>query len=62
MVGRDYPPFDTQSLVQKLRIRAEIRKNAVGRRSVQNGESDRLASLLEEAANRIEELESNASE
>jgi hypothetical protein len=54
-----YPPFEEQTLVQKLRIRAEIRRNAVGRMSVQNNEPDRLVALLEEAAARIEELESN---
>jgi len=47
-----------QSLIERLRIRANIRRNAKNRKSVQNGENDRLSDLLEEAANRIELLES----
>jgi len=47
-----------QSLIERLRIRANIRRNAKSRKSVQNGENDRLSDLLEEAANRIELLES----
>jgi hypothetical protein len=46
-----------QTLVERLRIRASIRRNIPTRKSVQNGEPDRLADLLEEAANKIEELE-----
>ena len=47
-----------QSLIERLRIRANIRRNAKNRKSVQNGERDRLSDLLEEAASRIELLES----
>ena len=47
-----------QSLIERLRIRANIRRNAKNRKSVQNGENDRISDLLEEAANRIELLES----
>ena len=46
-------------LVYRLRKRAEIRRNIPSRKSVQNNEPDRIADLLEEAANRIEELEKN---
>ena len=46
-----------QSLIERLRIRANIRRNAKNRKSVQNGENDRISDLLEEAANRIELLE-----
>jgi hypothetical protein len=46
-----------QSLIERLRIRAQIRRQIPGRKSVQNNEPDRIANLLEEAANRIEELE-----
>jgi hypothetical protein len=46
-----------ESLVYRLRKRAEIRRQIPGRKSVQEGKRDRIADLLEEAANRIEELE-----
>jgi hypothetical protein len=46
-----------QALVERLRIRASIRRNIPTRKSVQNGEPDRLSDLLEEAADKIEELE-----
>lgn len=49
--------MNNENLTQKLRIRAYIRKNAIDRKSVQEGKEDRLALLLEEAADRIEELE-----
>ncbi len=47
-----------QSLIDRLRIRANIRRNAKDRKSVQTGERDRISDLLEEAAARIELLES----
>ena len=46
-----------ESLVERLRKRAEIRRQISTRKSVQNGEPDRIANLLDEAADRIEELE-----
>jgi hypothetical protein len=46
-----------ESLVYRLRKRAEIRRQIKTRKSVQNNEPDRIADLLEEAANKIEELE-----
>lgn len=51
------PPLEAQSLPQRLRIRAAIRRQARGRKSVQEGAADRLSDLLEEAAARIETLE-----
>lgn len=48
-------------LVERLRKRAEIRRQIPGRKSVQEGKPDRIADLLEEAANRIEILEANMS-
>ena len=45
-----------QSLVFRLRKRAEIRRQIQGRKSVQEGKPDRIADLLEEAANEIERL------
>ena len=46
-----------ESLVYRLRKRAEIRRQIQDRKSVQEGLPDRIADLLEEAASRIEELE-----
>lgn len=50
-------PISEQSLVFRLRKRAEIRRNIKDRKSVQEGAPDRIADLLEEAAARIEQLE-----
>jgi hypothetical protein len=50
-------PVSEQSLVYRLRKRAEIRRQIKDRKSVQNGEHDRLADLLEEAADEIERLQ-----
>ena len=44
-------------LVYRLRKRAEIRRQIPTRKSVQEGEPDHIADLLEEAANRIEQQE-----
>jgi hypothetical protein len=49
-------PVGEQSLVYRLRKRAEIRRQIPGRRSVEEGARDRIADLLEEAANEIERL------
>ena len=46
-----------EGLVYRLKKRAEIRRNIITRKSVQEGQPDRIADLLEEAATRIEELE-----
>jgi len=48
--------MNDQDIVYRLRKRAEIRRNIPSRKSVQNNEPDRLADLLEEAANEIENL------
>ena len=50
-----------EGLVFRLRKRAEIRRQISTRKSVQEGKPDRIADLLEEAANRIEELENETS-
>jgi uncharacterized protein YcaQ len=50
-------PVSEQSLVYRLRKRAEIRRQIPTRKSVEEGKSDRIADLLEEAANEIESLE-----
>ena len=48
-----------EDLIDRLRIRAHIRRNAVDRKSVEEGKEDRLSSLLEEAADEIEYLRKN---
>lgn len=45
-----------QTLIYRLRKRAEIRRQISTRKSVQEGQPDRISDLLEEAANEIEEL------
>ncbi len=47
---------DMEDLVYRLRKRAEIRRQIPTRRSVQEGKTDRLADLLDEAAAEIERL------
>jgi hypothetical protein len=49
-------PPEQQSLVFRLRRRAEIRRQISTRKSVQEGAPDRLADLLDEAADEIEKL------
>jgi len=44
-------------LIDRLRKRAEIRRQIVTRKSVQEGKADRIADLLEEAACEIEKLQ-----
>ena len=45
---------EMDDLVYRLRKRAEIRRQIPNRKSVQEGQPDRIADLLEEAADRIE--------
>ncbi len=47
-----------ESLIYRLRKRAEIRRGIDSRKSVQEGKADRIADLLEEAADEICNLES----
>ena len=56
MKDESHLPVSEQSLVFRLRKRAEIRKQIQGRKSVEEGKPDRIADLLEEAANEIERL------
>ena len=51
-------PVSEQSLVFRLRKRAEIRRQIQGRKSVSEGKPDRIADLLEEAADALEAAES----
>ena len=48
--------LNEQDLVYRLRKRAEIRRQIPDRRSVQEGRPDRIADLLEEAADEIDRL------
>ena len=43
-------------LIDRLRKRAEIRRQIPSRKSVQEGKPDRIADLLEEAANALEHI------
>jgi Mg2+ and Co2+ transporter CorA len=49
--------MNKEDLVYRLRKRAEIRRQIPTRKSVQEGATDRIADLLEEAAHEIENLE-----
>lgn len=51
-----------QDLVYRLRFRAEIRRQIPTRKSVQEGAPDRIADLLEEAANEIVKLKETIAE
>lgn len=51
--------FPKEGIVYRLRKRAEIRRQITTRKSVQEGKPDRIADLLEEAANVIEDLSSH---
>jgi len=57
MQDESHLPVSEQSLVFRLRKRAEIRRQIPGRKSVEEGTRDRIADLLEEAANEIERLQ-----
>ena len=48
--------MNEEDLVYRLRKRAEIRRKIPGRKSVQEGQPDRIADILEEAADEIERL------
>jgi Trm5-related predicted tRNA methylase len=48
---------NTKDLIYRLRKRAEIRRQITTRKSVIEGQPDRIADLLEEAAKAIEDLE-----
>lgn len=47
---------DEEDIVYRLRKRAEIRRQIPTRKSVQENKPDRIADLLEEAAQYIEDL------
>lgn len=56
MKDESHLPVAEQSLIFRLRKRAEIRRQINSRKSVQEGAPDRIANLLEEAADEIERL------
>jgi hypothetical protein len=56
MNDESHLPVSEQSLVYRLRKRAEIRRQITDRKSVQENKPDRIADLLEEAANEIDRL------
>ena len=55
LTKKDYM-MNENDLVFRLRKRAEIRRQIPGRKSVEEGKPDRIADILEEAANEIETL------
>jgi hypothetical protein len=59
MNDESHLPVSEQSLIFRLRKRAEIRRQISSRKSVQEGAPDRIADLLEEAANEIERLQND---
>ena len=48
--------MNQEDLVFRLRKRAEIRRQISSRKSVQQGQPDRISDILEEAATEIESL------
>jgi hypothetical protein len=56
MIDESHLPVAQQSLVFRLRKRAEIRRQIPGRLSATEGKPDRIADLLDEAAEEIEKL------
>ena len=56
MKDESHLPVEQQSLVYRLRRRASIRRQIKDRKSVQEGQPDRIADLLEEAADEIDRL------
>jgi len=59
MIDESTLPVSEQSLVYRLRKRAEIRRQIPSRKSVAEGKSDRIADLLEEAADEIDRLKNS---
>ena len=61
MKDESHLPVAEQSLIFRLRKRAEIRRNSQDRKSVQEGRPDRISDLLEEAANELERYQNEQS-
>jgi len=58
MIDESHLPVSDQSLIFRLRKRAEIRRQITSRKSVEENKPDRLSDLLDEAAAEIERLNS----
>ena len=56
-LDQDQLPVADQSLLFRLKKRAEIRRQIPGRTSVSEGKPDKIANLLDEAADEIERLQ-----
>ena len=56
MQDESHLPVAEQSLLFRLRKRAEIRRQIPGRLAVVEGKPDKIANLLDEAADEIERL------
>jgi hypothetical protein len=59
MKDESHLPVAEQSLLFRLRKRAEIRRQIPGRLAVVEGKPDKIANLLDEAADEIERLEAD---
>jgi hypothetical protein len=57
VINESHLPVEEQSLVFRLRKRAEIRRQIPGRLAAVEGKPDRIADLLDEAADEIERLQ-----
>ena len=57
MQDESHLPVSEQSLIFRLRKRAEIRRQIPGRLAVVEGKPDKIANLLDEAATEIETLQ-----
>ncbi len=62
MIDESHLPVAEQSLVFRLRKRAEIRRQIPGRLAVIEGKPDKIANLLDEAADEIERLQKRNTE
>lgn len=56
MKDESHLPYEQQSLVYRARKRAAIRRQIGTRKSVQEGKPDRIADLLDELADALENL------
>lgn len=57
MIDESHLPVSEQSLIFRLRKRAEIRRQIPGRLAVVEGKPDKIANLLDEAADEIINLQ-----
>jgi len=54
--AQEVPAVGTADIVYRLHMRASIRRQIKDRKSVQEGKPDRIADILDEAANEIIKL------